>query len=359
MDLFLHIGTEKTASSFLQTVAARNRDWLQNKGIFFPHAGKNEKMMQAGKISPGNGKDLYEALKREQYDEVFALLKCCRQAAENLRCGKVLISNENLLEPLANPEIAENFLTLLQRTGMTLAPFLLMLREPVDQALSLYKHRAKSGDLESLEKWLATGYHLPFYLQGFFEWVDQRGLGLYLAQYQNDSSWLVRGFFETWLGLSDLPAWEETSVNPSLTLSELFLIRGLRQTRPAWVSFLYDSLLDIPKVKKSDDLYLKAGCTDTIRAHLSQFQSVWKEVNRRLPAADQFSLPEIPGKDAGEKNDILSFTPEQMRVLTNFWLRTRTPAFLFHAFWRHQFRPFLAQVKWRIIKVIRKYKRVS
>ena len=63
MKLYLHIGTEKTASSFVQTTFARNRDWLSSLGVFYPKGGKRENDMMAGLISPGNAKDLTILLK--------------------------------------------------------------------------------------------------------------------------------------------------------------------------------------------------------------------------------------------------------------------------------------------------------
>lgn len=355
MFLYLHIGTEKTASSFLQAVAAKNRNWLQEQGIYFPHAGKREKMMQTGKISPGNGRDLYEMLKQEKYKEVLFLLRNYQTDAKNQRCEKVLISNENLLELLSDPEIARSFLATLRKTGMKLAPFLLVLRDPVDQALSLYKHRSKNGNLDNLEQWLVTGYHLPFHLQGLFGWVEQQhGPGLYVSRYRPNSAWLVSEFFEKWLGLASLPVWADKSVNPSLTLSELFLIREIRKSRPAWVSFLYDSLLEVPKESKSDDRYLKTGFLSIIRGHLGQYRSVWQEANKRLPHPDKFSIPEMQGNGA-EKNTTLSFTPEQMTALTNFWFRTRSPRFIFQVFWRCHLRPRLANVKREMLNLLRNY----
>jgi len=45
LNLYLHIGTEKTGSSFIQTSLGQSRKHLQEFGFFFPEAGRLEKKM--------------------------------------------------------------------------------------------------------------------------------------------------------------------------------------------------------------------------------------------------------------------------------------------------------------------------
>ena len=54
MNLYLHIGTEKTGSSHLQSLSAINRDLLKKSGIWFPEAEKRDNMLLSGDISAGN-----------------------------------------------------------------------------------------------------------------------------------------------------------------------------------------------------------------------------------------------------------------------------------------------------------------
>ena len=62
MKLYLHIGTEKTGSSHLQSLSAINSNVLQQNGIWFPFEGKSNKSLIKGEISAGNAQSLTNAL---------------------------------------------------------------------------------------------------------------------------------------------------------------------------------------------------------------------------------------------------------------------------------------------------------
>ena len=79
MQLFLHVGTEKTGSSFLQTLSALGRNDLREKGIWFPlGTAYDEGCMKTGRISAGNGRPLAQKVDQGQWDALGATLKADR-----------------------------------------------------------------------------------------------------------------------------------------------------------------------------------------------------------------------------------------------------------------------------------------
>ena len=225
MKLLLHIGTEKTGSSFLQSLLAQNRDKLANANIFFPKAGRWEKEMLAGRISPGNGEALHRALIQRDYTKVRKLLNGYIRDLKNNNCFNLLISNELLITAFSEADIVEKFQSICKENDLELTQMLLVIRDPVEHALSLYKHRAKSGTVGYLDEWLEKGYQLPFYLNRFLENVEKYRLPVTFRKYKKDPQYMVNLFFTDWLEIEKPKFDSKFIVNPSLTLSELLLIK--------------------------------------------------------------------------------------------------------------------------------------
>ncbi|MDZ7755183.1 hypothetical protein [Rhodohalobacter sp.] len=86
MKIYLHIGTEKTGSSHLQSIAGINRERLTNEGIWFPKAEKLEQQLLKGEISAGNAQDITDALNADDFETCSEIIveTSCKSKRERL-----------------------------------------------------------------------------------------------------------------------------------------------------------------------------------------------------------------------------------------------------------------------------------
>jgi len=106
MDLYLHVGTNKTGSSFLQTVLAQKKNELINKGVYVPSSRWDSRMLK-GKISPGNGHKLAKNLAAEDKSSTTKFLEDISRRANNKNAAKVILSNEILIRLFSNRDILD------------------------------------------------------------------------------------------------------------------------------------------------------------------------------------------------------------------------------------------------------------
>lgn len=343
MNLFLHIGTEKTGSSFIQTVFANNRSLLESNSIFFPSAGIREKGMKSGLISPGNGKDLFLALKNKDSNSVVSLLSFYKNSAEGKGCSKILLSNENLLEVLSDSSIVELLKKSCLEVSVTLSTMLLIIRNPVEQAMSLYKHRAKSGAEGDVKEWLSKDYKLPGFLDGIVEQSNTGSLEIRSFLYNKNSDYLIDVFFKQWLGVEDLPLWNVSIVNPSLTFSELLILSELRKIKPLYVPLLYKCFLSVPLNAKNEDKINKENVFNYLNNQLVEYDQIWSSVHKMLIEDKDFIYPKSNNiKVQLESN--LSLSISQINCYSEFLNDTKTIKFKI-AFFKNRFKYFISSLK--------------
>lgn len=345
MKLFLHIGTEKTGRSFLQTLAAKGRDDLRAKGIWFPKGNAyDEGCMRAGCISAGNGRELAQKIKCGQWAKLAAILKAARHKALAHNCHGVLVSSEHMLAPLSASGTLEKFHELLRTTCFDAVETLVILRDPVDQFLSLYKHRAKHGTVGSIGSWGEKGYDLPQILNGLRLGMHLQGIKLTARKYSRGDGELERIMFSDWLGVAPPQVFLPDSVNPSLSLWELVLLRVLAQERPDMVVPLYERLLKLDLDAKAQgqalEVYAKTVAAQTVAAHRAE----WKAWNALLPEAERLVLPEASFELLPEPCE-LGFSRSQVEEMVRFFSRSATPHFLLKQFWTIRMRPMLGHAK--------------
>ncbi|MCW4469565.1 hypothetical protein OGH69_11355 [Flavobacterium sp. MFBS3-15] len=353
--LYLHVGTEKTGSSFLQALLSQNRDKLWAKGIHYPSGGKYERGMKAGRISPGNGKYLWEILMKKDWNRLKHLLQGYKAEAEKRNSSKILISNENIVEAFSQEATLYEFTECCKNLSIDISGMLLVLRDPVDQALSLYKHRAKSGNIASIDKWLEEGYFLPRFLFGFFQNVEESKTHLLVQKYHKNSAILSEYFFKDWLGIEVPPHSDDTSVNPSLTLSELQVIKQVKTISPNLVPFYYKRMLTIPVKQKAEDKFLKKKYLSVISSYLVKYNSLWNHCNDMIFNSDKLQLP--VGEDIiQDSGSILCFSEIQTEAFVLLMKESNTLPYKIDVAFNQRIRPKLAKIKWAVIDYIKKGK---
>lgn len=345
MRLRVHIGTEKTGSSHLQTLAACGRDSLSAAGLHFPYGWRHdEHSMLSGRISAGNARLLAQAVDRESWGDVGSSLVKVHHQASGARSGQVLLSSEWLLSALSVEGRLGRFRRAAKDAGFTEVDFALVLRDPLDQCLSLYKHRAKRGTAGTILKWCSKGYTLPRELSGFREQIERDGIDLSVWKYKREPGRLEWDFFAKWLGVRVPEMSLPSTVNASPTLSELALIRHVAAQRPALVQPLYTALMKVPTGKKLQGKELAAHASTVAAEAVAHFEEEWRAWNQRLPEDEELTIPAVPS-EVSVSPDEVAFSEKQLQAIGHLMGSLVAPGTLVRLVWWSRLRPILSRVK--------------
>ena len=349
MEARLHLGPEKTGTSFLQCLCVGNRELLARNGVHFPvGTSYDERCMQKGRISAGNGRVLARLLEADDWDGVQGWLEKSVAAARERQCTELLISSEQLLAPLARPRGFKRLVEVLRSCGVEAVSTLLILRDPVSQLLSLYKHRAKGGRAGRIHEWVEAGYLLPQHLASLRLQIDTIDALVLVRAYTRQPGGLEDIFFRDWLDLKEPLRAKDTEVNPSLSLSELELVRRMNARRPELVPFLNERLSTVPRTEKVQGSALEAHARAVAENAVWQHRDEWQHWNELLPEGERLSIPrnapEIP-----EWPSELGFSDRQLEELAGFIAETSRLRFLARVVWRARVRPWLGRVRRRLM----------
>ena len=345
MKILFHIGSPKAGSSFLQTLCARSRTELAAVGIHFPvGTPHDEECMLSGRISAGNALHLAHFVREGKWDSAGQWLERAAGKAAAQRCDRILLSSEWLLGSLAHQDRLAEFSLRLEQLGYGSPEFLLVLRDPVGQFISLYKHRAKSGTVGSIDVWSVNGYDLPHRLTSIREQLETSGCTLTVRGYGKAPGSLENVFFADWLGVPVPNGNSNLLVNPSLSLSELVLLRQLREARPGLVPFLYERLLAVDPSVKTEGSAMQAHARQVAVHAVARHAEEWRHWNRFLPEAERFIMPE-PEHEPGPEPAELVLSSTQWAVLMSLLADATRPRFLLGLLWASRLRPALARIK--------------
>jgi hypothetical protein len=315
MKLFLHIGTEKTGSSHLQSLSAINRNVLQQNRIWFPSEGKNDTQLMKGEISAGNAQSLTDALIANDFIACKSFIARGVEEAREKGCNTLFLSNELLILALAKDDRLNQFATMLDEMDISNIKFLLFLRDPVDQALSLYKHRAKNGNVLDIEEWPKKHYVYGEAIYSFLTKLKKEKIELIARKFSKQKGFLEAILFKQCLGVvADLVPPPKV-VNPSLSLSELILIKKVRQEQPYLVNLLYNKLIGISKKCKCENSSIEQYHKESLSSQLTQYKDTWEICNEFLPLNEKIVFPKESANriSVHEKNS--SFSDMQMEAI--------------------------------------------
>lgn len=344
MKLFLHVGTEKTGSSFLQKLCGVNRAYLRENDFFFPGAGRDERRLQRGTISPGNARELAELIAKDNWASVSQWLEARVRAGRSKGCDRVLLSHELLFGALSRDGFVGCFEKAAKQAGVKSLHALLMIRDPVDQAVSLFKHRAKNGTVVQIDQWIKTGYALPGEIKRFLDQVEGSAVQLQLRKYVKDTESILKIFFDDWLGVERPPTCIETMVNPSLTLSELEVISHLASIRPTTVPLFYARMLAIPPEQKASDVHLEEVARALVGNQLCQFDDLWRDLDSRLREDGGLEIP-APRETRAVAGDAFCFSEAQIRAWAEVQNESLQVRYRAQLWLNHHLRPMLGKIK--------------
>lgn len=300
--------------------------------------------MLAGRISGGNAMTLAKQIWDARWTRAEQWLLSAVDAARSQRCDRLLLSSEWLLGALANEGRLLELSRRLSRLGSHPTELLLILRDPVEQLISHYKHRAKSGQAGSLDAWVDSNYLLPGRLAAIRKQIEDSGATLVVRGYGKQPGALERLFFEDWLAIPVPAEASGLRVNPSLSLSELVLLRKLRALQPGLVPYLYERLLAVdPDVQVSGvqmQDYARRVAANAVARHAEE----WQRWNAMLPESERFSIPQL-GPEPGPEPDSLELSASQMSAVIQLLVEAATPGFMLRLYWSWRLRPALSRIK--------------
>lgn len=317
MKLYLHIGTEKTGSSHLQSLSAINRNVLQQNGIWFPFEGKANKSLIKGEISSGNAQSLTNAINANNFAECESFLTHRIEQTQARSCHSIFLSNELLLLALAKDNKLQQFISMLHKLGISEVEFLLFLRDPADQALSLYKHRAKSGNILDIEEWPSKHYVYGEALVSFLHHVQLEKINLTVRKFSKVKGSLEMMLFREWLNIQEDLIPPPKLVNPSLSLSELILLKKVRKHQPLLVNILYNKFIKIPKKDKCENGTIEQYHKQALSNEMAKFKGTWEICNQYLSRNEKIVVPKEDRNNISFGNKNSSFTDKQMGVIAS------------------------------------------
>jgi hypothetical protein len=264
MELYLHVGTNKTASSYTQSLLTINKTGLQKQKFYVPDSKWDQQMVD-GIISPGNGHQLAKYLCEK--DPSIHLLKYFGDLinqSQSKSCNRVVLSNEILIRLFSDPYVLSQFQQSALKAGFASINILCVLRNPYQHALSLYKHRMKGGNFLDIQDWLETNYETMRLFKVFLtHFKDYDHIQWKFRAYRRDSNYLSKVFFKDFLN-TDIELFQpkQRQVNPSMPLKGLRLMSMLKKIDRVFPQALYTAFLNKDfKINESEFLvwtfYLK------------------------------------------------------------------------------------------------------
>lgn len=314
--LYLHIGTNKTGSSFLQTLFARNRENLARQGFFFP-ISQNEKQMLSGRISPGNGQELTNALFADDKVKIKEILSKAYTEAKNQNCDSVLISNEVLIRSFADENALKTLVEISKGIGYSEIKCLGFIRDPVSHALSLYRHRAKNGDHLDLSIWLKTDYETMKIFEQFVINMKKFQIDWVFRRYFNDSDKMAQATFVDWLKIEKPAIPKDDSVNTSLAISELAVLQNIKPELNEAVYYLQKEFYKLKNSEKADESKLLSNRKIIIYNYLTQYSKLIEDLNQLMPRDEKLDFKMPLGDNEGQnvQLDEYTFTKSQIAAI--------------------------------------------
>ena len=151
--LFLHIGTEKTGTTTLQTMFARNREVLSNAGLLYPRTPGPDNHVGSAlyALDLEDRPDLRAAVGLASPEDLAAyrdtFVARLSQEADASHCGALLISNEHLSSRLTQQAQIERLVHGLRQVTPTIR-VVVYLRPQYQLAPSWYSTSIKSGNTD-------------------------------------------------------------------------------------------------------------------------------------------------------------------------------------------------------------------
>jgi hypothetical protein len=316
MQLHLHVGHGKTGSSFLQSWWTLNRSALWQVARLLYPVGEADQRARVGAFSMGNGLLLDQILAVSDQPDVRLrlwadLLRHLPQEGGEAPNG-VVFSAERWARHL--PAQLDALLRVADASGVETIRIWLLVRDPLDHALSVYGQMVKRhGFSGSLDEWLQI-YEFPQALLNCLDAFQRRPdrIVLQVDHYGRQRRSLHQRMLD-WLALPGDGAWQEppATVNRSLSADELLLMRWLNERLGDRAAAVGEQLVDrLPELAPAR-LHPSAHSCDRF---VQSWSATVDQINQRLPEGAQLCWPEaaVASTDGQLQQQSICLLPEQL-----------------------------------------------
>ncbi|MEA2016940.1 MAG: hypothetical protein U9N59_00710 [Campylobacterota bacterium] len=298
MKLTLHIGTQKTGSSALQSFFALNSDLLADYDILYPEHSSFSSA-KIGEVSSGN-------LPSGANEWINYIEKLPKDESKH-----ILFSNEVLFNHIFSSH--ENFISLHKKNDLTL---IMYVRNPLDHLFSSYgQHIKRHGETRKISNWLHNFQYIDKVIKVIRLCKDNK-LNLHLINYSKVDS-IERSFFNVLLGnkceqfLKKAQFTKTKTINRSLTRVEYEIQREFNKHIGAnSFKFISDVLVNKTPEIKSEKEYIEM---EAIKIFIDQYQEKVLFINTFLDKDKELEL-EIP-QDIKPQGDTFEISSKQIAVL--------------------------------------------
>lgn len=307
--IYLHIGQGKTGSSYVQSSLALSADKLRAQGLCYPSDGREHDRAVAGDVNVGNlpptkGRGFHT-------DGTFANAVA---AADLGACTRLLFSNEGLFSSMLNQNLWPEILA---QAAHSKIHMLLMIRDPLDHALSAYQQGVKGGLSKPIEDFLGN-YAMPRQVEKFLDMIEGAPVTLTVRNYARHKKDLL-GVMDRWLELPEgvLKVPPKAQVNRSLTRTEERIqVAFNRHVGRRARLFVADALSnELPDIQAEKPFV----APEALRGFLERMEEMAQRVNARLPEDEGYRVPSFEEARARLPDESVAdrfvLTGEQIDVL--------------------------------------------
>lgn len=223
--LYLHIGHNKTGSTFIQTVFSNNRSRLAKLKISYPKCGADLRDIDLDRMTPtGNGSSLFSS--KSTFNDIVTS-SCHSDTNRLLFSSEVLFDQFSVCPDLV---FVKNWS---EQCGIDRVYILLFIRDPIDHALSFWQQRVKGWQCETrpIDEYIKLSYDFPIQVADVVQKIEHAGLKYNIFHYREQKTNIIKPF-KRLLHIPDhfeftIP--KDIPVNRSLTAGEVELQRSINK----------------------------------------------------------------------------------------------------------------------------------
>lgn len=209
---FIHIGTHKTGTTSIQRLLSRNSSALQERGYFYPRAGRL-------KLVSGHHNLAWEMSGDERFRDKYGTIDDLIREVK-IRPEHIILSSEDFGFSLDNKSNFSAFISLLQSSSF-LVTVIMYVRNQIDYLPRLYLTMVDCGGKVSWGEWISDFDYCALLRRV----CESANVDIVVRSYDQARTSICRDFLSIFnLRLRDLHVDDELLENQSLSIREYLVI---------------------------------------------------------------------------------------------------------------------------------------